>query len=245
MNLSELVSNHLYNKGTAVLADGISADDVKKAFSGLDEVLKGLSESEMNKMTSDTPALESYYDKRAAEVIRKRETDFKTDLEKERANFATKEESYKSSITQLKSSVPMSADPAELRKQALDEPDPSKREMLIMKADNIEIKQQLAERTAIEEKQLADLTREKLVNVARTELGDRKLPKSIAENLHMFIGPDEETTKGKITNFAAEWDDYNRDIKTASLNPEKPPGTGEEEKDPVATMNEKMSALGF
>ncbi|MCP4343745.1 MAG: DUF4355 domain-containing protein, partial [Desulfobulbaceae bacterium] len=184
-------------------------------------------------------------DKKTAEGIKTRETKLNSDFGITKGDLERELEQLKSSNATLKANTPLSADPAELRKQALDEVDPNKREILNMRADNIEFKNQLAERAAHEEKQTTELLREKLVNVARTEIGERHLPKSISENLHMFIGSDEETTKGKIANFTTEWDDFTKDMRTAGVTTSTPPNSGEPERDPEEVMREKMSKMDF
>ncbi len=107
------------------------------------------------------------------------------------------------------------------------------------------MKNQLAERAAHEEKLEAENLKASLVNIAQAEWGDRKLPKTLKENLQWFIGSDEETTKGKINNFGTEWDDFTKDMRTAGVETATPPGSGEPERDPEEAMREKMSKMDF
>jgi hypothetical protein len=245
MKLEDYLSNWVFKHSVELFKDGTTSEEVRKVLAGLDNELKGLDAGEATRIFEDTTFLKSYVDKKTAEGIKTREDRLSSEFGSTKAELEKQIEQLKSSNTSLKANMPLSADPAELRQQALDEPDVGKRELLNMRADNIEIKNQLAERTAFEEKQLAELTREKLVNVARTTLGDRKIPKSLAENLHMFVGSDEETTIGKINNFAAEWDDFTKDIRTAGVDPATPSGAGEPDRDPEEVMREKMSKMDF
>jgi len=238
MNITEFVSNHLFNKGTNILIDGATSEKVKDALSGLESALKGLSEAETKSLFEDTSPFKSYVDKRTTDGVKTREDKLTSEFETEKRKFAEE-------TTKLKSRIPQSEDPSELRKQALDESDINARRMLEMRADNIEIKNQLAESTASDAKKLQELTRERLLNIARSELGERHLPKSISDNLQMFIGSDEETTKGKMANFNTEWDNLTKDIKTSGINPDTPPGSGEPVKEGEDKMNERMGSMSF
>lgn len=245
MNIVDLVSNHVFGRAESILADGTTSERVKEALKGLDETLKGLSESEIKSLFEDTSALKSYADKRVTDGISAREKTLKTEFETEKRKLDERESEYKKSIETLKSRIPMSDDPASLRSQALNEPDPGKREMMLLRADNIEVKQQLEERSASEAKQLEELRREKLINVARSELGDRKLPKSLQDKLHMFIGPDEDTTKGKVQAFAEEWDNFTKDIKTAGLNTQSPGGAGDPDVPEEEKMKQRLDSMSW
>jgi len=245
MTLNEFVTNYVFGKASNILLDGTTTEKVKEALAGLNTALSGLSRSEMTSMVESTTPLKSFVDLHTTEGIQTREKTLSTEFDTEKRKNAEEKNRLELSINNMKSRIPMSADPAELRTQALDEPDVTKREILNMRADNIEFKNQLAERTAIEEKQLAELTREKLVNVGRNELGDRKLPKFITDNLHMYVGTDEETTKGKFGNINTEWDDFTKDMRTAGVSPGTPPAPGESERDVEEVMNEQMSKVDF
>ncbi len=245
MKLEDYLSNWVFKHSTELFKDGTTSEEVRRVLAGLDNELKGLDSGEATRIFEDTTFLKSYVDKKTAEGIKTREDKITSDFGITKGDLEKQLEQLKSSNATLKANTPLSADPAELRKQALDEVDPTKREILNMRADNIEFKNQLAERTAIEEKQLHELTREKLVNVARNELGERKLPKSISENLHMFIGSDEETTKGKMANFNTEWDDYTKDMRTAGVTPVTPSGQGIPEVDVDEKFNNEMDKIDF
>ncbi len=245
MNITDLVANYIFSNHASLLTDGTTADGLRTTLSGLGKALDGLSNSEMKGLVESSTAFKSYVDTHTADGINTRESNLKREYDTKLRIAGEEKETLQSSITTLRANMPLSADPAELRKQALDETDLTKREILNMKADNIELKNMNAERVANEEKQLAELTREKLVNVARTKLGDRKIPKSLAENLHMFIGSDEETTIGKIDIFNNEWDDFTKDMRTSGVDPSKPSGVGEPEIDVIANMNNEMDKIDF
>lgn len=241
MNLTDNVSTHLFKNADKIFRDGTTLEDVRGVLSGLDSALEG----QLTKIVEDTTILKSYVDKQRASAIQTREDKLNTDFSAQRSLLEKELEQVKSSNTTLKANMPISADPAELRKQALDETDPVQRRMLILEAANIEMSNKDAERTAREEKQLAELSREKLVNVARNRFGDRKLPSFVLDNLGAFIGSDEETTNGKIDAINVQWDDISKDMLTAGLNPSTPSGIGEQELDPEAEMNRKMNDIDF
>ncbi|MCP4585903.1 hypothetical protein [Pseudoalteromonas sp.] len=245
MKLEDYLSNWVFKHSTELFKDGTTSEEVRRVLAGLDNELKGLDSGEATRIFEDTTFLKSYVDKKTAEGIKTREdkitSDFgitKTDLEKQL-------EQLKSSNATLKANTPLSADPAELRKQALDEVDLTKREILNMKADNIELKNQNAERIAHEEKQSAELLREKQINEARLHIGERKYPDFFMNNLGAYIGSDSDATKGKIDLINQQWDDFTKDMRTAGVDPVTPSGSGDPDVDPETAMKEKMSNLGF
>ncbi len=229
MKLEEYLSNYVFKHSDSLFKDGITSEEVRKVLAGLDNELHGLSDDVATKIFEDTTFLKSYVDKRRSEGIQSRENKLKGEFDLSRSELQKELEQLKSSNTTLKANMPLSADPAELRKQALDEVDLTKREILNMKADNIELKNQNAERIAREEQHLAELNRKELESVARKRLGDRKLPSFVIDNIGSYLGSDEETTIGKIDAINSQWDDFRKDMVTASIETTTPAGTGEEQ----------------
>ena len=245
MDFIDIVSNFVFNKSAAILADGITPEKVKEGLAGLKEVLSGLSETEMTGMVNSLTPLKSYVDKHTTEGIKTREKTLNTEIETNKRKHAEEKETLQSTINTLKSSQPVSGDPVELRKQALDEPDPSKRELLNLKADNIENKKKLADMEVSDTEKEKKLTKQTLLDVVRSEIGDRKLPKTVSDNLDFLIGVDEETTKGKVKIFTDDWDVYAKDLKTAEVIDDPPPGGGDQDKNGETAMLEKMNKKEF
>ncbi len=230
MELIDAIANYLITKQSSILAD-TNESEIRKALLGFNETLEGMSSKTITSMFNETKSFKRHVDKRVDDGLETREDNLRRDFKSEKDALSNELEQLKLSNTTLKANMPLSADPAELRKQALDEPDITKREMLNMKADNIELKNQNAERTAREEQHIAELNRKELESVARKRLGDRKLPSFVIDNIGAYLGSDEETTIGKIDAINSQWDDYTKDMITANIDQQTPPGGGEEQKE--------------
>ena len=245
MTLTEIIVNHVFNKGTEILADGSTIETVRKALTGIDTVITGLSDAEMRSMIEGSTPLKSYVDKHTSEGIKTREKTLNTEIDTNKRKHAEEIKTFETTINTLKSSQPVSGNPEELRKQALDEVDPLKREMLNLKAKSIETDKKLADMKASDLTKDGKLTKETLLNIVRAELGERHITKTMSDNLDMLIGVDEETTKGKVKIFNDEWDIFTKDMKTAGADTTTPPAGGEGEVDGEAAMLEKMNKKTF
>ena len=236
MTLNDMIANYLFNKAPELLADGVTAETARVKLTGLETELSGLSEKERTAIIEGSKALQSVVDSRLSEGIKTREKALKSESEAEKRKT---DEIIKS----LKGKIPMSADPAELRKQAETETDETKKTLLMLKADNIENKQTLDEQKRLNVEKDAALNKERQINLAKSALGKRVLPKSI--KIESFLGATDEETTANMTAFNSEWDDFTKDMKTASVTNDTPPSGDQDESTGEEAMNTKLDNMSF
>lgn len=224
MNLSKILSNFVY-KNLTKLSDGTTLEDVEKELQGLDTELAGLSDTEKAKMFEETAPLKSYLDSRVSKAIDKNKTELQSEAETEKQKLQSK-------IEELQAKVPTD-DLDGLKKawlEASDKDKPAKKreyEFAKMQADL---------ETLRKEKQEADNRAKKssLLEVARKQLGDRKLPPFV--KLDNYLGDDEAETIEKVNEMAKQHDEYLKNLNASRTQTETPPDSGDAEYDLASAM---------
>jgi superfamily I DNA/RNA helicase len=216
MNLSKILSNFVY-KNLTKLSDGTTLEDVEKELQGLDTELAGLSDTEKAKMFEETAPLKSYLDSRVSKAIDKNKTELQSEAETEKQKLQSK-------IEELQAKVPTD-DLDGLKKawlEASDKDKPAKKreyEFAKMQADL---------ETLRKEKQEADNRAKKssLLEVARKQLGDRKLPPFV--KLDNYLGDDEAETIERVNQMAKQHDEYLKGLTAQKTEPNQPPDSGDD-----------------
>lgn len=216
MTLTNLVAKHVFKLLTD-MKEGSTIEDVEAKLTGLETELSGLSDAEKAKMFEETAPLKSYVDSRVNKAL----DSTKTELT---GNFETERQKLTSQIEELRAKVPMD-DLEALKKAWLDAPD---KEKPARKRDYEFAKMQADLETLRKEKEQSDkaATRAKLLDVARTELGDRKLPPFV--KLEHYIGSDESETVERMKQISQQYDEYLKGINASKTQGETPPDGGGE-----------------
>ena len=228
MKLSDFVSNYVFSKLTSI-KDGATIDDVKKALEGLDSKLQGLSDDELVKLFEETPALKSHTDGRVSRALDKT----KKELEEQ---FNTERQNYKQKIEELRAMSP-EKDVETLKKEWLEASEKEKAtkkqayEYAKLKADLESMKKEAEEAKK-------SVQRNKLKELAKSEFGDRKIPKFF--NLDAYLGADEEETKEKAKIAVSEYDEFLKTL-TAEKTGDKTPPDGDNNETDIAS---EMSKIG-
>ena len=228
MKLSDFVSDYVFSKLTN-LKDGATIDDVKTALGGLDTKLQGLSDDERVKLFEDTPALKSHTDGRVSRALDKTKKELEEQFNSERQN-------YKQKIEELRAMSP-EKDVETLKKEWLEASEKEKAskkqayEYAKLKADLESMKKEAEEAKK-------SVQRNKLKDLAKTEFGDRKIPKFF--NLDAYLGADEEETKEKAKIAVSEYDEFLKTL-TAEKTGDKTPPDGDNNETDIAS---EMSKIG-
>lgn len=225
MKLSEHVANYVFEKLTSI-KEGATIEDVKIALDGLDSKLQGLSDKEKVSLFEDTPTLKSFTDGRVSSALTKKESDLTSKFETERQN-------YTKTIDELRAMTPKK-DVETLKKEWLEASEKDKEtakqryEYAKLKSDLDSMKKEV-EQAKLNEKKA------KLKELAKSEFGDRKLPKFF--NLESYLGTDEEETKEKVKLGIAEYDEFMKTVKASSVDDTTPPVDDESPIDIAAAMS--------
>ena len=228
MKLSDFVSDYVFSKLTNI-KDGATIEDVKTALGGLDTKLQGLSDDERVKLFEDTPALKSHTDGRVSRALEKS----KKELEEQ---FNSERQTYKQKIEELRAMSP-EKDVETLKKEWLEASDKEKAtkkqayEYAKLKADLESMKKEADEAKK-------SVKRNKLEELAKSEFGDRKIPKFF--NLDAYLGADEEETKEKAKIAVSEYDEFLKTLTAEKTGDKTPPDGGENKTD----INSEMSKVG-
>lgn len=228
MKLSEHVANYVFQKLTDI-KEGATIEEVKTVLDGLDSKLQGLSDQEKVSLFEDTPTLKSFTDGRVSKALTKKEVESNSKFETERQN-------YTNTINELRAMSP-EKDVEALKKEWLEASDKDKAqakqqyEYAKLKADLDGMKKEV-EQAKLNEKKT------KLKDLAKTEFGDRKIPKFF--NIDAYIGADEEETKEKVKIGVNEYDEFLKTIN-ASTTLDSTPNDGD---DSQTDITAQMSAVG-
>lgn len=224
MKLSEHVANYVFEKLTD-LQNGATIEDVRKELDGLDTKLQGLSDDEKVKLFEDTPILKSHTDGRVTRALAKKESELTSKFDSER-------QTYNSTIEELKALTP-EKDVETLKKEWLNSDDKDKAikkqayEFAKLKAD---FNAERAKNQEIEKRE----KRNALIDVAKKELGDRKIPKFF--NFDSYIGSDEAETKEKVKQGINDYDEWLKGINASKVGDTTPPDNNNEPVDMTDTM---------
>ena len=228
MKLSDFVSNYVFSKLTSI-KEGATIDDVKTALEGLDSKLQGLSDDERVKLFEETPALKSHTDGRVSRALDKT----KKELEEQ---FSTERQKYNKTIEELRAMSP-EKDVETLKKEWLEASEKEKAskkqayEYAKLKADLESMKKEAEEAKK-------SVQRNKLKDLAKSEFGDRKIPKFF--NIEAYLGADEEETKEKAKIAVSEYDEFLKTL-TAEKTGDKTPPDGDNNETDIAS---EMSKIG-
>lgn len=225
MKITELMSNYVFKNLTS-LGDGTTIEDVKKVLSGLDTELAGLSEAEKVKVFEDTPFLKSHLDGRIGGALTLRETELNTNFETERKTLNTQ-------ITDLRTKLPV--DDVETLKQTWLDASAKDKETARNAWEFAEMKQRVETIEKEKNESNRELKEAKLIEVVRSQLGERKLPDFI--KLSSFIGADEKETKERMTSVVTQFDDFIKGVNTNNVNTQTPPDGGNIDYDLASEMD--------
>lgn len=228
MNLTKLVANYVF-KNLTDLESGATLEDVEAKLNGLEGELSGLSDTEKVKLFEETAPLKSYLDTRVSKALDTTKKEWQTEAETEKQNLQSR-------IEELQAKAPTD-DLEGLKKawlEASDKDKPAKKrgyEFAKMQKDLESLRK---------EKDEADKRAKKssLLEVAREQLGERKLPPFV--KLDNYLGADEAETIEKINQVAQQHDEYLKSLNASNTKTETPPDGGDQEHDLAA----KMSAAG-
>jgi len=226
MKLYELVANYVFNNLTN-FKEGATIDSVKKELAGLDNELKGLSDDERTKLFEETPPLKSYLDGRVSRALDKKEKDLSTNYENERQKLTTQ-------IEELRSKLP--EPDVESLKQAYLNASAEEKEQKRREFEFAQMKSDMERFRKEKEESDKQIKKSKLLDVARQEIGDRKLPPFV--KLDHYIGDDEDQTKERIKEVATQYDEFMKGINASRSGTETPPDGGENSFDLASKMNE-------
>lgn len=215
MNLTNFVARKVFQNLTD-LKEGATLDDVEAKLSGLETELAGLSDTEKVALFEETTPLKSYVDAKVNKALDGKKTELSGEFETERQKLT-------SQLEELRAKVPMD-DLESLKKAWLDAPD---KEKPAKKRDYEFAKMQADLESLRKEKETADaeVRKAKLLDVARTELGERKLPPYV--KLDHYIGTDEAETIERIKQISKNHDEYLKTLNAGSTKTETPPDGGE------------------
>ncbi len=228
MKLSEHVANYVFEKLTSI-QNGATIEDVRTALEGLDSKLQGLSDDERVKLFEDTPVLKSHTDGRVTRALEKKKDELEQTFNSERQNL-------NSTIQELRALVP-EKDLEALKKDWLeaDEKDkPAKKqayEYAKLKSD-FDAMQKKAYESEMKERKA------ELINLAKSEFGDRNIPKFF--NIDAYIGSDKEETMEKVKLGIQEYDEFMKTVKASTVEGQNPPAN----EDSPTDIGSSMKSVG-